>query len=251
MRIERCNVVVHRIIREEFVGVREEIALTFQETVRGLRVIGDTLPERVFAEIAGVGLFEKLLCGAQPGLFHLLCDGNGRCALREGQADALRFGIFRKRLDERIVGAAGFQRKFAVLELRRRVFAADVPAEQLREPDDARFLQLPGNGAHTAALRDLHGHGVLPGAAVDLALCQQECAARRRQHEHQQHEQDLQRTTFFAGSRMVTCHLHVPFSPTSAAYSSRSHQRVRPRSGSFHNPAGCPRQGRGSARHPR
>ena len=251
MRIERCNVVVHRIVREELVGVREEIALALHKAVRSLRVVGDILPERVFAEVAGVGLFEKFFCGAQPGLFHLLRDGNGRRALREGQADALRLGIGRKRLDERIVGAAGFQRKFAVLELRRRALAADVPAEQLREPDDTRFLQLPGNGAHTAALRDLHGHGVLPGAAVDLALCQQECAARRRQHEHQQHEQDLQRTAFFAGSRMVTCHLHVPFSPTSAAYSSRSHQRVRPRSGSFHNPAGCPRQGRGSARHPR
>ena len=133
MRIERCNVVVHRIIREEFVGIREEIALTFQKTVRGIRVIGDILPERVFAEIAGVGLFEKLLCGAQPGLFHLLCDGNGRRALREGQADALRFGILGKGFNKPIIGIrTRLQSKVTVLQFSCCPLVPYIPAEQIR-----------------------------------------------------------------------------------------------------------------------
>ena len=253
MRIERCHVVVYGIFRQEFVGIREEIALALHKTAGGFLVVRDILPEFVRAEITGIGFFQKLLGGAQASRFHPLCDVDGGDPLREGQADALGLGVFGKGCDDFIVGAAGLQRKFAVLELCRRALAAHVPAEELREADDPRLLQFLGNGAHAAALRDLDRYGLfLLRAAVDLPLCQQEGSARRQYQQHQNDQQDLQRTALFAGLRMIAFrHPSIPFSPASAAYSSRSRQRARPQSGSCRNPAGCPRRGRGSARPPR
>ena len=255
MRIERCHVVVYGIFRQEFVGVREEIALALHKTAGGFLVVRDILPEFVRAEIAGIGFFQKLLGSTQTGFLHFPGNGNGSGSLREGQTHRIRLGIRGQLCDQAIVGiSAGLQRKITVLQFSGGTLVPHIPAEQIGRTDNSSLLQLLCDGSNATALRDADGHLCtrLSSIAVDLVIRKHACRTDCQHQQHQNDQQDLQRTALFAGLRMIAFrHPSIPFSPASAACSSRSRQRARPQSGSCRNPAGCPRRGRGSARPPR
>ena len=251
--VERGHIMVDGVVFQKLVGIREEIALALQKAVRGVLVVRDILPELIFTEIAGVGLFQEFLSRAEAGILHLPGHGDGGGTLGERQADALGLGILRQHLDQVVVGAAGCKRKLAVLQFCGSSLFAHIPAEQAREFDHPRLFQRVGNGAHAAALLDAHGDFLARRAAVDLPLCHPDTAARDHEQQYQQHQNYFQCPALFAGSTVgiFVCHTHS-FNrfPASAACSSRSHQRVRPQSGSCHSPAGCPRPGTGSGQHP-
>ena len=174
------------IILQEIVGIREKITLALEEAVRGVLVVGDVLPEPVLAEVAGVGLLEEVLGAAQPRVLHLPGDGDGRRALGEGQPDAVGLRVGGKCLDDVVVGAAGSEVELAVLELACRALLACIPAKDVGVLDDARRLELLGDGCHAAALLDAHAHRTLGRrAAVYFFLRGQQTAARRQDHDQQ------------------------------------------------------------------
>ncbi len=75
--VEGGNIVVRRIVLQKLVGLREKIALALHKAVRSIFILRDILPERIiFAEIALVGFFQKVLGGAQTFGSHLLGNGN-------------------------------------------------------------------------------------------------------------------------------------------------------------------------------
>ncbi len=157
------------VILQEIVGIREKITLALEEAVRGVLVVGDVLPEPVLAEITGVGLLEEVLGAAQPGIFHFFRNGDGRCTLGEGQPDTVGLRVGGKCLDDVVVGAAGDEVELTVLELACRALFACIPAEDVGVLDDARRLELLGDGCHAAALLDAHTHRFAGGStAVDL-----------------------------------------------------------------------------------
>ena len=102
--VEGSHIVVHRIILQKLVGLREKIALTLHKAVRGILILRDVLPEGISAEIALVGFLQKLFSGAQTGGFHLLGNGNGRGALRDGHPHRFCLGVLGKGGDDCIVG---------------------------------------------------------------------------------------------------------------------------------------------------
>ena len=102
--VEGSHIVVHRIVLQKLVGLREKIALTFHKAVRGVLILRDILPEGICAEIALVGFLQKLLGGAQTGGFHLLGNGNGRGALRDGHPHCFCLGVLGKGGNDCIVG---------------------------------------------------------------------------------------------------------------------------------------------------
>ena len=188
VRIERLNVMMDGVILQEIVGIREKITLALEEAVRGVLVVGDVLPEPVLAEIAGVGLLEEVFGAAQPGILHFFRNGDGRRTFGEGQPDAVGLRVGGERLDDVVVGAAGGEVELAVLELACRALLACIPAEDVGVLDDARRLELLGDGCHAAALLDAHTHRFAGGStAVDLFSDGQQTAA-RRQYQDQQHD---------------------------------------------------------------
>ena len=236
---------MHRIILQKLVGLREKIALTLHKAVRGILILRDILPEGISAEIALVGFLQKLLGGAQTSGFHLLGNGNGRGALRDGHPHRFCLGVLGKRADECIVGAAGGQFKIAVLQLCGSALFSHIPTEQVGRADDARLLQLVGNSCHAAALRDAYGdRSAGLTAAVDFAAGKQHRCARCQKKQQKHYQQNFACTALFAGCVcIVVCHMHLPFFsfPASDADNFRSRQRALRQSGSCRIPAGCPR----------
>ena len=243
------------IVPQKLVGIREKVALALQKAVGGVGIVREVLPEGVLAEIALAGLLQKVGGAAQARVLHLLGDGLGRGALREGEPHAVGLGVNGQGGNEVLVAAAGGKGKLAVLQLACRALFADVPAEQVRGADHTRVLQSLGNACHAAALPDAHAHRLTGGlAAVDLAFGGKCCTARREGQQNDPCQQNFQCAALFAGGAVgiFVCHTHS-FShfPSSAADSSRSHQRARPQSGSCRSPAGHPRPKRGSGPRPR
>ena len=183
--VEGSHIVVHRIALQKIVGLREKIALALHKAVRGILILRDILPEGISAEIALVGFLQKLLGGAQTGGFHLLGNGNGRGALRDGHSHRFCLGILGKRANECIVGAAGGQLKIAVLQLCGSALFPHIPAEQVGRADDACVLQLVGNSRHAAALLDAYGdRSAGLAAAINLTAGKQHrCACRQKKQQ--------------------------------------------------------------------
>ena len=170
---------MHRITLQKLVGLREKIALTLHEAVRGIFILRDILPEGICAEIALVGFLQKLLGGAQTSGFHLLGNGNSRCTLRDSHPHCFCLGVLGKGADECIVGAASGQLKIAVLQLCGSTLFPHIPAEQIGRADDACILQLVGDRGYAAALLNAYGDrraGL--AAAVDLAAGKEHRCAR-------------------------------------------------------------------------
>ena len=176
------------VVLQKVVGVREKIALTLEEAVGGVLVVRDVLPEPVRAEIAGVGLRKEVLGAAQPRVFHLPGDGDGRRALGEGQPDAVGLRVGREGRDESIVRISPcLQRKIAILELPCCALPAHIPAEQVGRADDSGILEPVGDRGHAAALRDAYryfGAG-FQAVSVYLPIGKQRHAARRQDHDQQ------------------------------------------------------------------
>ena len=238
---------MHRIALQKIVGFREKIALALHKAVRSILILRDILPESICAEIALVGFLQKLLSGAQTGGFHLLGNGNGRSALRDGHPHRFCLGVLGKGGNDRIVGnRTGLQDKIAILQLCGSALFPHIPAEQIGRADDARFLQLVGNSRHAATLRDAYGHLCAAGCAVavDLIVGKPHRRTRCQKQQQKHHQQNFACAALFAGCVcIVVCHTHLPFFsfPASDADSFRSHQRALRQSGSCRIPAGCPR----------
>ena len=238
---------MHRIALQKLVGLREKIALALHKAVRSILILRDILPESICAEIALVGFLQKLLSGAQTGGFHLLGNGNGRCALRDGHPHRFCLGVLGKGGNDRIVGnRTGLQDKIAILQLCGSALFPHIPAEQVGRADDARLLQLVGDRGYTAALRDAYSHLCAAGWTIPVNLIvgkSHRCACcQKKQQKH--YQQNFACAALFAGCVcIVVCHTHLPFFsfPASDADSFRSHQRALRQSGSCRIPAGCPR----------
>ena len=244
--VEGSYIVMHRIILQKLVGLREKIALTLHKAVRGIFILRDILPESICAEITLVGFLQKLLGGAQTGGFHLLGNGNGRGALRDGHPHRFCLGVLGKRADECIVGAASGQFKIAVLQLCGSALFPHIPAEQIGRADNARLLQLVGNSRHAAALRDAYGHLCAAGCtiAVDLIVGKVHRCTCCQKEQQKHYQQNFACAALFAGCVcIVVCHTHLPFFsfPASDAGSFRLHQKALRQSGSYRIPAGYPR----------
>ena len=213
--VEGSHIVVHRITLQKIIGLREKIALTLHKAVRGILILRDILPEGISAEIALVGFLQKLLGGAQTGGFHLLGNGNGRCALRDGHTHRFCLGVLGKGGNDRIVGnCTGLQDKIAVLQLCGSTLFPHIPAEQIGRADDARLLQLVGNSRHAAALRDAYSHLCAAGCtiAVNLIVGKPHRCARCQKEQKKHHQQNFACTALFAGGVcIVVCHTHLPF----------------------------------------
>ena len=238
---------MHRIVLQKLVGLREKITLALHKAVWGVFILRDILPKGVGAEIALVGFLQKLLGGAQTGGFHLLGNGNGRCALRDGHTHRFCLGVLGKGGNDRVVGnRTGLQDKIAVLQLCGSALFPHIPAEQIGRADDARFLQLVGNSRHTAPLWDAYSHLCAAGCAVavDLIVGKQHRCARCQKKQQKHYQQNFACTALFAGCVcIVVCHMHLPFFsfPASDADNFRSRQRALRQSGSCRIPAECPR----------
>ncbi len=196
--IERCNVMMHGIVRQKLIGVRKEVALTLHKAVGG--IVRDILPEGVLAEISGVGFFQKLLGSTQTGFLHFPGNGNGSGSLREGQPHRIRLGIRGQLCDQAIVGiSACLQRKITVLQFSGGTLVPHIPAEQIGRTDHSSLLQLLCDGSNATALGDADGHLCtgLSSIAVDLVIRKHTCCTDCQYQQQQHDQQDLQHTAFF------------------------------------------------------
>ena len=199
LSIERCHIVVHGVVLQKLVGLREEIALALHEAVRGVLVLRNVLPEGVRTEIALVGFLQKVLGAAQTGILHFPGNGNRRGALRDGDPHGICLGVLGENGDDSIVGVGpGLQGKITVLQLCRGPLVPHIPAEQVGRADDARVLELLRDGGNAAALPDAHRHlGAGLSVAVDLVVGKHPCCP-GGQHQQQYHcQQNLHGTAFF------------------------------------------------------
>ena len=245
--VEGSHIVVHRIVLQKLVGFREEIALALHKAVRGILILRDVLPEGISTEIAFVGFLQKLLGGAQTGGFHLLGDGNGRGALRDGHTHRFCLGVLGKGGNDRVVGnRTGLQDKIAVLQLCGSALLSHIPAEQVGRADDACILELVGDRRYAAALRDAYSHLCAAGCtiAVDLIVGKVHRCTYCQKKQQKHYQQNFACAALFAGCGcIVVCHTHLPFFsfPASDADSFRLRQKALRQSGSCRIPAGCPR----------